>query len=60
MARLGRGAEAWIGPAEVAARLNISRATVYAVVKSGQLAHKRVGLQIRIPVSALEEFLAGS
>jgi excisionase family DNA binding protein len=44
----------------VAARLNVSRATVYAVVKSGQLAHKRVGLQIRIPVSALEEFLAGS
>jgi excisionase family DNA binding protein len=48
VARVGRGAEAWIGPAELAARLNVSRATVYALVKSGQLRHKRVGLQIRI------------
>jgi excisionase family DNA binding protein len=60
VARLGRGAGAWFGPAEVAGRLNVSRATVYALVKSGQLPHKRVGLQIRISVSVLEAFLAGS
>jgi excisionase family DNA binding protein len=60
VARLGRGAEAWFGPAEVAARLNVSRATVYALVKSGELRHRRVGLQIRVPLAALEAFLAGS
>ncbi len=59
VARPGRGAEAWIGPAEVAARLNVSRATVYALVKSRALRHRRVGLQIRVPLSALEAFLAG-
>jgi excisionase family DNA binding protein len=60
VARLGRGAEDWFGPAEVAARLKVSRATVYALVKSGQLRHRRVGLQIRVPLSAVHEFLAGS
>jgi excisionase family DNA binding protein len=57
VARLGRGVEDWFDPAEVAARLKVSRATVYALVKSGQLRHRRVGLQIRIPVSALSDFL---
>ena len=60
VARLGRGAEAWIAPAEVAARLKVGRATVYALVKSGQLRHRRIGLQIRVPLSALEDFLVGS
>ncbi len=60
VARLGRDAQAWIGPAEVAARLKVSRVTVYSLVKSGALTHRRVGLHIRISVSALEAFLAGS
>ncbi len=60
VARLGRGVETWIGPSEVAARLKVSQATVYALVKSGELHHRRVGLQIRVPLSALEEFLAAS
>ncbi len=60
VARLGRGVEDWMDPAEVAARLKVSRATVYALVKSGALRHRRVGLQIRVPTSALDEFLAGS
>jgi excisionase family DNA binding protein len=38
----------------------VSRATVYALVKSGELRHRRVGLQIRVPLSALEEFVSGS
>ncbi|HET9594099.1 MAG TPA: helix-turn-helix domain-containing protein [Anaeromyxobacteraceae bacterium] len=59
VARLGRGVEDWIKPAEVAARLKVSRATVYALVKCGQLRHRRVVLQIRIPLSAIEEFLRG-
>jgi excisionase family DNA binding protein len=58
VARLGRGVEDWIAPAEVLARLKVSRATVYALVKSGQLRHRRVGLQIRVPLSALEELFA--
>jgi excisionase family DNA binding protein len=52
--------EAWIGPSEVAARLKVSRATVYALVKSGELHHRRVGLQIRVPLSALVAFLTGT
>jgi excisionase family DNA binding protein len=60
VARVGRGIEDWIGPSEVAARLKVSRATVYALVKSGALRHRRVGLQIRVPLSALDAFLAGS
>ncbi|MFL5408976.1 MAG: helix-turn-helix domain-containing protein [Myxococcales bacterium] len=43
----------------MAARLKVSRATVYALVKSGQLRHRRVGLQIRVPLSALADFLGG-
>ena len=57
VAQPGRGAEPWISPAEVADRLKVSRATVYALVRSGALAHRRVGLQIRIPEMALDAFL---
>jgi excisionase family DNA binding protein len=60
VARLGRSVEDWIDPADVATRLKVGRATVYALVKSGQLHHRRVGLQIRVPLSALEEFLSAS
>jgi excisionase family DNA binding protein len=60
VARLGWGVGDWIGPSDVAIRLKVSRATVYALVKSGQLRHRRVGLQIRVPLSALEEFLTTS
>ena len=31
-----------------------------ADVKSGELHHRRVGLQIRVPLSALDEFLTRS
>jgi excisionase family DNA binding protein len=60
VARLGKGVEDWIGPSEVAARLKVCRATVYALVKAGHLRHRRVGLQIRVPLSALDDFLVGS
>jgi excisionase family DNA binding protein len=60
VARLGKGLEDWIDPSEVAARLKVSRATVCVLVKSGQLRHRRVGLQIRVPISALDEFLASA
>jgi excisionase family DNA binding protein len=57
VARPGRDGADWIAPAEVAAKLKVSRATVYALVKSGQLRYRRVGLQIRVPLSALDDFL---
>lgn len=60
VARPGRDLEDWIEPTEVAARLKVSRATVYALVKSGRLRHRRVGLQIRVPLSALAAFLDAS
>jgi len=60
VARLGRDVEDWIAPTEVAARLKVSRATVYALVKSGQLRHRRVGLQTRVPLSGLADLLARS
>jgi excisionase family DNA binding protein len=60
VARPGRDAEDWTSPAEVATRLKVSRATVYALVKSGQLRHRRVGLQIRVPLSALRALLDAS
>jgi excisionase family DNA binding protein len=59
VARPGGDTEDWIVPAEVATRLKVSRATVYALVKAGQLRHRRVGLQIRVPLAALADLLGG-
>lgn len=43
----------------VAARLQVSRDTVYDLVRSGKLKAKRLGMQrcIRIPVWSLNEFI---
>lgn len=57
VARPGRGVDPWMSPTQVAERLKVSRATVYGLVRSGALPHRRVGLQIRIPEAALEAFL---
>jgi excisionase family DNA binding protein len=48
VARPSRGREPWLTPADVAARLKLSRATVYGLIRSGALHHRRVGLQIRV------------
>lgn len=49
----------FLTPAEVAARLRVSRATVYARIARGQIVARRVGLSIRIHPRALDEYLDG-
>lgn len=44
---------------EVAKLLGISRNTAYRLVRSKKLRSIRVGRQIRVPRSALEEYLNG-
>ena len=43
--------------AEVAARMRVSKMTVYRLVHSGELPAARVGRSFRVPRSALEEYL---
>lgn len=45
--------------AEVAAFLRVDKAAVYDLVKTGALRHVRIGRLIRVPESALAEFMAG-
>lgn len=45
--------------AEVAAFLRVDKAAVYDLVKTGALRHVRIGRLIRVPESALADFLAG-
>ena len=49
----------FLTPADVAARLQVSRATVYALIERGELVARRVGLALRIHYRELEEFLSG-
>jgi excisionase family DNA binding protein len=44
-------------PYEVADQLSISRAKVYAMAASGELAAVRMGRSIRIPAAAVSSFL---
>jgi excisionase family DNA binding protein len=58
-ARMGGGASLRVAARlltvrEVAKRLRVSRATVYALCKRGALAHVRVANAIRVPQAALE------
>lgn len=45
--------------AEIAKKLGVSRNTAYTLVRSGALRSIRVGRQIRVPRSALEDYLNG-
>lgn len=45
---------------QVAKLLGVSRNTAYRLVRSKKLRSIRVGRQIRIPCSALEDYLNGS
>jgi excisionase family DNA binding protein len=42
-----------------AERLAVSRATLYRMVQRGDIGVVRIGSAVRIPVSALEQWLAG-
>ena len=54
----GRPLDAVLTVREVAARLRISTATVYAMCRRGDLAHYRVSHAIRVSEAALEKYLA--
>lgn len=45
---------------QVADLLGVSKNTAYNLVRSGQLRSVRVGRQIRVPRSALENYLNGT
>lgn len=55
---LGRPLDAVLTAREVAARLRVSTATVYAMCRRGELEHYRVSHAIRVPESALRRSLA--
>jgi excisionase family DNA binding protein len=42
-----------------AARLAVSRTTLYRLVNRGDIPTVRIGTAVRVPVSALERWLAG-
>ena len=48
----------WLTPAEVALKLQVSRATVYALIARGELRATRVGLSLRIHAGPLAAFLS--
>jgi putative molybdopterin biosynthesis protein len=52
-----RRGERFLTPADVAAALQVSRATVYALLARGELRAKRVGLQLRILGADLDAYL---
>lgn len=47
-------------PEETGPMLGIGRCGVYALIRSGELRHIKVGRKILIPLSAIDEFLNGS
>ncbi len=49
---------AFLTPAQAAVVLNVSRETVYRLVRSGRLPSVRVGGQLRIPKRTLAQRLA--
>jgi excisionase family DNA binding protein len=49
---------AWLTPSDIAARLQVCRATVYKLCTRGELCCVRVGLSIRIAPGDLATFLA--
>jgi len=54
----GAGARLMLTVPEVASRLSLGRSTVYAMLKSGELASVAVGRLRRIPLDSLEGFLS--
>ena len=49
---------AFMTVAEVASMMRVSKMTVYRLVRSGELPAMRVGRSYRVPVAAVQEFMA--
>ena len=47
----------WVTPAEIAAELNISKMTVFRLLRDGKIRHTRVGRQFRIRRSDFDQYL---
>ena len=45
-------------PPEAAARLAVARSTLYLLIARGELPVVRIGRSVRLPVSALDEWVA--
>jgi excisionase family DNA binding protein len=56
----GDSTNEWLTPTQAAARLNVSRFTIYEMCQQRKLRHKRVGRTIRIRQSDLAEFASDS
>jgi len=56
---VARTSRAWLTPGEVAERLQVSRATVYARCADGRLGHARIGPSIRISDDQVERYSKG-
>ncbi|KGF06288.1 hypothetical protein HMPREF1631_02075 [Arcanobacterium sp. S3PF19] len=60
MAQLSAAAPQFLTVAEVAQLARVSRMTIYRMVHSGELPAVRVGSSYRVPMSAVQQLLAGS
>lgn len=49
--------EVWLTVAQVAARMQVSKMTVYRLIESDELASVRVGRSIRIPESGWDAYV---
>ena len=56
----GDGDVKFLTVAEVAARMRVSKMTVYRLVHSGELEAVRVGRSFRVPDDAVQEYLRRS
>lgn len=56
----GSSGGSFLTVAEVAARMRVSKMTVYRLVHSGELEAVRVGRSFRVPHAAVEEYLRKS
>jgi excisionase family DNA binding protein len=54
--RGGATEQGLVSPREAASYLQLSRTTVYTLMRTGQLAYCQIGRRRRIPRRALEEF----
>ena len=52
------GGEVLISVEEAARRLDISRSTLYLLIQRGELQSIKIGASRRVPVAALDEFVA--
>lgn len=44
-------------PEEIAERLNLSKSSIYGLLRSGELESIKIGAQYRVPESVLDAFL---